>query len=55
MSENILTTLNTTERQKIGEVVECLKTCYRRTRLEKIEELVSNWINFRDDDFDDRL
>ena len=30
-----------------------MKTCYGRTGLEKIEELVIKWMNFRDDDFDD--
>ena len=33
VSEYVLTTLNTVERQKIGEVMECLKTHYGRTIL----------------------
>ena len=53
MSEHVLTTLNAENREKIGEVVKCLKTRYGRTRLEKIEELVSKLMSFRYDDFDD--
>ena len=39
--EHILTTFNTEEKQKIEEIVKYLKTHYGRTRLEKLEELVS--------------
>ena len=46
VSEYVLTTLNAAERQKIGEIVECLKKPYGRTRLQKLEELVSKWMNF---------
>ena len=53
VSEHILTALNTAEKQTIGEVMEYLRACYGRTRLEKIEELVVKWMNFRDDDYDD--
>lgn len=52
VSKYVPTTLNTAETQKIGEVMECLKTCYVGTRLEKIEELLIKWMNFRYDDFD---
>ena len=53
VSEHILIVLDTTEKQKIGEVLECLTKHYGRTRLEKIEELVGKWMNFRENDFDD--
>ena len=53
VSEHILTVLDTVDKQEIGEVMECLKKCYGRTRLEKIEKLIVKWINFREDDFDD--
>ena len=41
VSEHVLTTLNTAEKQTIKEVVDCLKERFGRTRLEQIEELVS--------------
>ena len=41
VSEHVLTTLNTVEKQTIKEVVDCLKERFGRTRLEQIEELVS--------------
>ena len=53
MSEHILRVLDTAEKQKIGEVIECLKTRYGRTRLDNIKELIVKWMNFRDNDFDD--
>ena len=53
VSEHVLTTLNPVETQKIGEIMEYLKAHYRRTRLEKIKDLVVKWMNFRDDNFDD--
>ena len=32
--------------------MECLETRYRRTRLEKLEELVSEWMKFLEDDYE---
>ena len=40
MSEHVLTTLNTVGKQKIKEVVDCLKERFGRNRLEQIEELL---------------
>ena len=53
VSEHALTIWNTVEKQKIEEIVDYLKTRYRRTRLEKLEELVSQQMNFQKDDYDD--
>ena len=46
-------TLNTVEKQKIKEVIECLESSNGRTRLEKLEELISEWMKFWKDDYDD--
>ena len=35
------------------EIIACLEERYGRTRLEKMEELVLDWIGFRDDDYED--
>ena len=40
VSELVLTTLSTPEKQKIKEVIKCLEDKYGRTRQEKLEELV---------------
>ena len=40
VSKHILTTLNTLEKHKIKEVIECLETRYGRTRKENLEDLV---------------
>ena len=39
--------------QIIKEVIEYLKKRYGRTRLEKLDQLVSDWIMFKEDDFHD--
>ena len=44
VSEHILKMLSAPEKQKVGDVIKCLEDRYGRTRLEKIEELVLNWI-----------
>ena len=44
MSEHVLTTLSTPEKQKVKEIIACLEERYGGTRLEKMEELVSDWI-----------
>ena len=53
--KHILPVLNTQECQTDKDVIECLKKKYGRTRLEKLEELVPDWMAFRDDDFDDEI
>ena len=52
VSEHVLTALYTVENHKIKEVVEYLQTKYGRLSLEKLEELVSEWMKFGDDDYD---
>ena len=52
MSKHILKTLNTVEKQKIKKVVECLEIRYDRGWLEKLEKVVLEWIEFREDDYD---
>ena len=54
VSKQVLTTLNTVAKHKIKEVLECLQIRYGRTRLEKLEQLVSEWLKFNDDDYDDK-
>ena len=41
------------ENDKVKDVIECLEIRYGWTRLEKLEELVFEWINFREDNYDD--
>ena len=53
MCEHVLMTLNTAEKDKMKEVIECLETWYGRTRLEKLEELVSEWMKFWEDNYED--
>ena len=53
VSEHVLTTLSSPEKQKVDDVIKCLKYRYGRTRLEKIEELVLDWIKFNENDYDD--
>ena len=53
MSEHVLTTLSTPEKQKVKKIIACLEERYGRTRLEKIGELVLDWSRFRDDDYED--
>ena len=53
VSEHVLKTLSTLEKQKVKEIIACLEEIYGRTRLEKMEELVLDWIGFRDDDYED--
>ena len=53
VGEHILTTLNTVEKQKVKEVIDCLEIRYGGTRLEKLEELVTDYIKFRENDYED--
>ena len=53
VEEHILTTLNTVEKQKVKEVIDCLEIRYGQTRLEKLEELLTGYVKFREDDYDD--
>ena len=53
VSKNILPILNTAESQTVKDVVECLEKKIWQTRLEKFEELVSDWMKFKEDDLHD--
>ena len=53
IGEHILTTLNTVEKQKVKEVTDGLEIRYGWTRLERLEELVSEYIKFRVEDYED--
>ena len=53
VGEHILTTLNTVEKQKAKVVIECLEVRYRQIRLEKLKELVTDYVKFREDDYED--
>ena len=55
VGEHILTTLNTVEKHNVKEVIECMEKRYGRTRLEKLEELVLDYIRFREDDYEIKL
>ena len=46
VEEHILTTRNTVEKQKMKDVVDYLKIRYRQTKLEKLEELVTDYVKF---------
>ena len=47
VNEKVLTTLSTAEKHKVDEATKCLDDRYGRTRLEKLEELVVDWIKLR--------
>ena len=51
VGNHILPVLNTAEHQTVKDIIDCLEKKYGRTRLEK---LVSYWMKFKENDFDDR-
>ena len=53
MVEHILRTLSTVLKQKVKEGIDCLEKRYSRTRLQKLEELVIEYIRLREDDHHD--
>ena len=53
MVEHILRTLSTVLKHKIKEVIDCLEKRCSRTRLQKLEELVIEYIRLREDDHHD--
>ena len=44
VGEYVLTTLSTVEKQNVKEVIDCLKIRYDHTILEKINELLTNYV-----------
>ena len=53
MVEHILRTLSTVLKHKVKEVIDCLEKRCSRTRLQKLEELVIEYIRLREDDHHD--
>ena len=53
VGEHILPVLTTQECQTVKEVIGLLDKKYGRTSLKKLEELVSDCLKFRGNDFDD--
>ena len=52
VSGHVLTIPITLVKQTIKEVADCFKERFERTRLEQMEELLSEYIKFRDNDYD---
>ena len=53
VGEHILLALHMVEKQKVKEVAELLKRKYRRTRIEELEELMTDWENFKTNEYED--
>ena len=53
MVEHILRTLSTVLKHKVKEVIDCLEKRCSRTRLQKFEELVIEYIRLGEDDHHD--
>ena len=53
VGEHILPVLDTIEMQTVQQIVGILKKIYGRTRMEEVEELVMEWMNFKPDDYED--
>ena len=48
----ILECLDTVEKQTVTQLVEISKDKYRRARLEEVEELVKEWMEFKPNDYE---
>ena len=53
LGEHILPVLDTIEQQTVLSLVGVLKRKYGKTRMEEIEELVMEWMNFKPNDYED--
>ena len=53
VGELILSGLDMVEKQKVKEVTELLKRKYGRTRIEELEELMTDWMNFKANEYED--
>ena len=53
IGEHILPVLDTVETQTVMQIVGILKRKYGRTRMEELEELVTDWMNFKANEYDD--
>ena len=55
VAEHILTRLDTVEKQKVKEVTGLLKVKYGRPRIEQLEELMTDWMNFKANEHEMRM
>ena len=53
VNDHILKVLEKKEDQTVVKILECLSKKYGRTRLEKMEEWLDNWLEFKEGDFDE--
>ena len=53
VEEHILPVLDTVEKQTVMEIVGILKRKYGRTRIEELEGLMTDWINFKANKYED--
>ena len=53
VGEHILPVLDTVETQTVMQIVGILKRKYGRTRMEELEELMIDWMNFKANEYED--
>ena len=53
VGEHILPVLDTAEMQTVQSIIGILKRNYGKTRMEEVEELVIEWMNFKPNDYED--
>ena len=53
VGEHILPVLDTVEMQTVMQIVGILKRKYGRTRIEELEELMTDWMNFKANEYED--
>ena len=53
VGENILPVLDTVVTYTVMQIVGILKRKYRRTRMEELEELMTDWMNFKANEYED--
>ena len=53
VGEHILPVLDTVEMQTVQSIIGILKRRYGKTRIEEVEELVIEWMNFKPNDYED--
>ena len=53
MNDHVLKVLEKKDDERVVKVIDCLNKIFGRSRLEKIEEWLDNWMKFREGDFDE--
>ena len=53
IAEHVLPVLDTIETQTVMQIVGILKRKYGRTRIEELEELMTDWMNFKANEYED--